>query len=184
MKPVFKTELESGCALILGGAKSGKSSLALRLCNDLNLEKIFIATAESKDKEMEERISRHRKERGEIWITAEEPLDVADRIHDLDRVDRVILIDCLTLWLSNQFIKQKMDIGEIHVAIEELAGSLEEAKGVVVAVSNDVSMGIVPENRLGREFRDTAGYMNQRIGEIAKKVVITFAGFPMILKDE
>jgi adenosylcobinamide kinase/adenosylcobinamide-phosphate guanylyltransferase len=183
MKPVFKTELESGCVLITGGARSGKSSLALRLCNDINLEKVFIATAESKDREMEERIKLHREERGEAWITVEEPLDVVDRIDVLNGVNRVILIDCLTLWLSNQFIKHEKDMGEIKRAVEGLAGKLEKATGVIVAVSNDVGMGIVPENWLAREFRDMAGYMNQRIGAVAKKVVITFAGFPMILKD-
>jgi adenosylcobinamide kinase / adenosylcobinamide-phosphate guanylyltransferase len=181
---VFNTKLKNGCVLILGGAKSGKSTLALRLCNDLDLRHIFIATAESKDAEMEERIRRHRAERGEGWTTVEEPLEVSARINELDSGDTVILVDCLTLWLSNQFMKHGDKGDEIYRNIKELAVRLAVAKGVVAVVSNDVSMGIVPENRLAREFRDAAGYMNQRVGAIAKKVVVTFAGLPMMLKDE
>jgi adenosylcobinamide kinase/adenosylcobinamide-phosphate guanylyltransferase len=114
----------------------------------------------------------------------EEPLDIAVRIDELDRGDTVILIDCLTLWLSNLFMKHRDNKEEICKYIKELAGRLEDLKGVVVAVSNDIGMGIVPENKLAREFRDAAGYMNQRIGAVAKKVVVTFAGLPMMLKDE
>jgi adenosylcobinamide kinase/adenosylcobinamide-phosphate guanylyltransferase len=181
---VFKTRLNSGCILIMGGAKSGKSALALHLCNTLDLRHIFLATAESKDEEMAEKIRRHQAGRGDKWTTVEEPLDIAVRIGELDRGDTVILIDCLTLWLSNLFMKHRDNKEEICKDIKELAGRLEDLKGVVVAVSNDIGMGIVPENKLAREFRDTAGYMNQRIGAVAKKVVVTFAGLPMMLKDE
>ena len=181
---MFKTKLNNGCVLIIGGAKSGKSTLALHLCNDLDLKHIFIATAEARDAEMEERIKRHRTERGEKWTTVEEPLDIAAKIDELDGSDSVILIDCLTLWLSNQFMKYEDNSEEINRNIKELAVRLAVAKGVVVVVSNDVGMGIVPENKLAREFRDVAGYMNQTIGAVAKKVVVTFAGLPMVLKDE
>jgi adenosylcobinamide kinase / adenosylcobinamide-phosphate guanylyltransferase len=181
---VFKTELKTGCVLITGGAKSGKSTLALSMCNDPDMGHIFIATAEAMDGEMEERIRRHRAERGDKWTTVEEPLDILARIGELDRGDAIILVDCLTLWLSNLFMRHEDNHEEIYRRINDLAAGLSSLKGIVVLVSNEVGMGIVPENRLAREFRDAAGYMNQRIGAVAKKVVITFAGLPMILKDE
>jgi adenosylcobinamide kinase / adenosylcobinamide-phosphate guanylyltransferase len=181
---MFKKGLKSGSILILGGAKSGKSTLALSMCNDLDMRHIFIATAEARDAEMEDRIRRHKAERGDAWATVEEPLDIVSRIGELDNDDTVILIDCLTLWLSNQFMKHGDSREEIYNRIKELSECLIGINGIVIAVSNEVGMGIVPENRLAREFRDAAGYMNQRIGAVAKKVVITFAGFPVILKDE
>ena len=181
---MFKTGLKTGCALILGGAKSGKSTLALSMCNDLDMKHIFMATAEAYDAEMEERIRRHRLERGDNWTTVEEPLDILLRIEEMDHDDTVILVDCLTLWLSNLFMRYDDHQEEIYRHIEELALRLTNPKGIIVLVSNEVGMGIVPENRLARDFRDAAGFMNQRIGGIARKAVITFSGFPMILKDE
>jgi adenosylcobinamide kinase / adenosylcobinamide-phosphate guanylyltransferase len=181
---VFKTKLNNGCILILGAAKSGKSTLGLKMFDDPGRRYIFIATAEAGDTEMIERIKRHQEERGDKWITVEEPLDVVSRIKELDRSDTVILIDCLTLWLSNQFMKYGVGSNEIYDRIIELPECLSKTKGIVIAVSNEVGMGIVPENDLAREFRDAAGYMNQRIGAVANKVVVTFAGLPLILKDE
>ncbi len=169
--------------LVLGGAKSGKSTFALNICNDLNKNKIFLATAQAWDREMEDRIKRHQDERDDKWRTVEEPLDIVDRIRELDSEDSVILVDCLTLWLSNLFMKYEDDYVFITRAIDALAEQLSNIKGTVVAVSNEVGMGIVPENQLSRRFRDTAGYTNQQIAGIAQKVVILFAGLPMVLKD-
>ncbi|MBN1624907.1 MAG: bifunctional adenosylcobinamide kinase/adenosylcobinamide-phosphate guanylyltransferase [Deltaproteobacteria bacterium] len=181
---MFDREFENGCVLILGGAKSGKSTLALRLCEDMERSLIFFATAEARDAEMEERIGRHRSERGDRWTTVEEPLELRSRIKELDREDTVILVDCLTLWLSNLFMRHEDDREEIYRQINGLADGLKGLKGVVVLVSNEVGEGIVPENRLARDFRDAAGYMNQHMAAVARKVIVTFAGLPMILKDE
>lgn len=164
--------------------KSGKSTLALRLCEDTGRRNIFLATAEAHDAEMEERIRRHQSERGDKWTTVEEAIDIISRIKEMDNDDTAILVDCLTLWLSNMFMGYEDEPKEIYRRIDELAAGLEDLKGIVVLVSNEVGMGIVPKNRLARAFRDAAGYMNQRVAGVSKKVVATFAGLPMFLKDE
>jgi adenosylcobinamide kinase/adenosylcobinamide-phosphate guanylyltransferase len=170
--------------LVMGGAKSGKSSFALKICNDMIGNHIFLATAQPFDGEMEERIRRHQHERGDKWRTVEEPLEITSRIRELDGEDSVILVDCLTLWLNNLFMKHETDREAVYQAVADLTDQLSGIQGAVVAVSNDVGMGIVPENALSRSFRDAAGLLNQRIASIARKVAITFAGLPMVLRDE
>jgi len=181
---MFKTEFLQGCMLVLGGAKSGKSSFALNVCNSLDRERIFLATAQALDQEMEERIRRHKLERGDGWRTIEEPLKVAETIGSLDSKDTVILLDCLTLWLNNLYMEHGEDQEAVDKAIENLARQLADIRGAVVVVSNEVGMGIVPDNQLSRTYRDTAGYMNQRIARLAGKVVAVLAGLPLVLKDE
>lgn len=181
---MFKTEFTRGCMLILGGARSGKSSLALDLCNHMKGRHIFIATAQAYDDEMEDRIKRHKLERGENWKTIEESLEILSAIKDADSKDSIILLDCLTLWLSNLYMKYEEETGRVYERIDELADGLTDIKGCVVLVSNEVGMGIVPENKLAREYRDAAGYMNRKIAEKAGKVVVTFAGLPMVLKAD
>jgi adenosylcobinamide kinase/adenosylcobinamide-phosphate guanylyltransferase len=181
---MFKKKFEQGCMLVLGGAKSGKSSFALNACNSLDRERIFLATAQALDQEMEERIRRHQAERGSGWRTIEEPLKIAETIGSLDSEDTVILLDCLTLWLNNLYMEHGEDQEAIDKAIEDLARQLAEIRGAVVVVSNEVGMGIVPDNQLSRTYRDTAGYMNQRIARLAGKVVAVLAGRPIVLKDE
>ena len=181
---MFKKKFEQGCMLILGGAKSGKSSFALNVCNSLDRERIFLATAQAFDQEMEERIRRHQAERGSGWRTIEEPINVAETIGSLDSEDTVILLDCLTLWLNNLYMEYGEDPEAIDKTIEKLARQLADIRGAVVVVSNEVGMGIVPDNQLSRTYRDTAGYMNQRIASLAGKVVAVIAGLPIVLKDE
>ena len=181
---MFKKKFEQGCMLVLGGAKSGKSSFALNVCNSLNKKRIFLATAQALDQEMEERIRRHQAERGSGWRTIEEPLKVAEMIDSLDSEDTVILLDCLTLWLNNLYMEHGEDQELIDEAIENLALQLTDIHGAVVVVSNEVGMGIVPDNKLSRTYRDTAGYMNQRIARLSGKVVAVLAGIPLVLKDE
>jgi len=180
---MFKKRFEQGCMLILGGAKSGKSSFALNVCNSLNKKRIFLATAQAFDKEMEERIRRHKVERGSGWRTIEEPLKVAETIGSLDSEDTIILLDCLTLWLNNLHMEHGEDQEAINEAIENLARQLADIRGGIVIVSNEVGMGIVPDNQLSRTYRDTAGYMNQRIARLSGKVVAVLAGLPLVLKD-
>ena len=181
---MFKKKFEQGCMLVLGGAKSGKSSFALNVCNSLNKKRIFLATAQALDQEMEERIRRHQAERGSGWRTIEEPLKVAETIGSLDSKDTIILLDCLTLWLNNLYMEHGEDQEAIDEAIENLAGQLADIRCAVVVVSNEVGMGIVPDNQLSRTYRDTAGYMNQRIARLSVKVVAVLAGLPIVLKDE
>jgi len=181
---MFKTEFLQGCMFILGGAKSGKSSFALNVCNSLNKKRIFLATAQALDQEMEERIRRHQVERGSGWRTIEESLKVAETIGSMDSKDTVILLDCLTLWLNNLYMEHGEDQEAIDKAIEKLARQLADIRGAVVVVSNEVGMGIVPDNQLSRRYRDMAGYTNQRIAHLAGKVVVVLAGIPLVLKDE
>lgn len=181
---MFKKKFEQGCMLVLGGAKSGKSTFALNVCNSLDRDRIFLATAQALDQEMEERIRRHQAERGSGWRTIEEPLKVAETIASLDSKDTVIALDCLTLWLNNLYMEYGKDQEAIDEAIESLVQQLKDIHGAVVVVSNEVGMGIVPDNQLSRTYRDTAGYMNQRIARLAVKVVVVLAGLPLVLKDE
>jgi adenosylcobinamide kinase / adenosylcobinamide-phosphate guanylyltransferase len=180
---MFKTDYKNGCMLVLGGVRSGKSSLALDMCNKMDGKRYFLATAQAFDEEMEYRIRRHQQERGNGWTTVEESIDIAQKIMELDLNNTIILVDCLTLWLSNLYMKYESDTDTVYKEIDKLVKSLSDIKGRVVIVSNEVGMGIVPENRLARMYRDASGTMNRKIAGTAQKVVITFAGIPMVLKD-
>lgn len=181
---MFKTEFEQGCMLIIGGAKSGKSRLALNICNGLNRKRIFLATAEILDREMEERIHRHKIERGREWLTVEEPLNILTILKKMDAEDTVILLDCLTLWLNNLYMTYRDDHQPVSKSIEEFLDQLSGIKGAVVMVSNEVGMGIVPGDPMSRRYRDDLGSMHQRIAHVARKVVAVIAGIPMVLKDD
>ncbi len=181
---MFNKSLDKGVVLVMGGAKSGKSRISLDICNNLARKKMFIATAQALDNEMKERIRRHQEDRGGDWVTVEEPIEIIDKIRGFDSEDAVILLDCLTLWISNLFMKY----GEFHQPVNELCDEfikqMTKAKGVIIVVSNEVGMGIVPDNDLARVYRDVAGSLNQRIARIARKVVTVMAGLPLVLKDE
>ena len=181
---IFKKIFESGCVLVLGGAKSGKSRCALDLCNGLQKKRIFLATAQALDPEMKERIKRHQEERGGEWITVEEPINIVHHIRSFDGEDTAILLDCLTLWLNNLYMQYDEDQESIEQAIEDLLRQLSIIRGAIVVVSNEVGMGIVPDNRLSRRYRDDAGSANQRIAHLARKVVTVMAGIPLVLKDD
>ena len=162
-------------SLILGGARSGKSRFAEKLAHG---EKHYIATAQAFDDEMRERIAAHKKQRGTGWVTHEVPFDLVNQLRALDDPKRFILVDCLTLWLSN-LILNDADCAEM---IYDLATYLKETKSHIVLVSNEVGLGIVPDNKLGRAFRDIQGIANQGIAAIADHVVFMAAGLPMVLK--
>ncbi len=181
---MFRTPFQKGCLLVLGGAKSGKSTAALNVCNAMDCQRIFLATAQAWDEEMAERIRRHQAERGTQWLTIEEPIDVVRVIEEHDEEGAVILLDCLTLWLNNLFMKYEEDHDGINREINKLTSAASEIKGALVAVSNEVGTGIVPENAMARRYRDTAGILNQQIAAVSRKVLMTFAGLPMVLKDE
>ncbi|GBE41361.1 bifunctional adenosylcobalamin biosynthesis protein CobP [bacterium BMS3Bbin09] len=165
---------------VLGGAKSGKSSFALTQASGVKGKKAFIATAEALDGEMKERISRHKAERGDEWDTYEEPLNVSKVLSETGDKYSVVLIDCLTLWLSNIMHHMKDTEGAINKFIDELDRSKDLS--TVYMVSNEVGTGIVPENDLARKFRDLAGNLNQRIAGISEEVYLVVAGIPLKIK--
>ncbi len=180
--------------LITGGARSGKSTFALSLAEKNGGRKYFLATAEPSDDEMRERIRRHRDERGDAWETIEETTDIAKVIREADAEGSVIVVDCITVWLSNivlnacssatdEDILIEMEKTGIERRVSELVETLSNLKrSSVYIVTNEVGMGIVPGNRLARLFRDVAGKVNQRLAEVADRVFLMVSGIPVRIK--
>lgn len=164
---------------ILGGARSGKSSYALRLADTMPGPKVYLATAEALDPEMHERIKKHRQARSSNWETLEETIKAAARVEDMK--EGVVLLDCVTLLLTN-LIAAGLDDGALAREVERLVSACRSSKASVIAVSNEVGLGIVPENALARRFRDIAGAANQRLAEKADEVVFVASGLPFRLK--
>jgi adenosylcobinamide kinase / adenosylcobinamide-phosphate guanylyltransferase len=164
--------------LVLGGARSGKSRWAERLVEGAAAHGTYCATAEAGDPEMAARIALHRAQRSTFWRTVEEPLALAATIAAEAAADRPLLIDCLTLWLSNLMLAGRC----LEAEAAALAAALRLAAGPVVLVGNEVGMGLVPETPLGRRFRDAAGRLNQRVAALADRVVFVAAGLPLVLK--
>lgn len=165
--------------LVLGGARSGKSRHAEALIEAAAPASLYLATAEALDDEMAERIRHHRARRGARWTTREEPLDLATALSQVARPERPVLVDCVTLWLSNLLLAGR----GVDAAIAALLDTLPRLAGPVVLVANEVGLGIVPENALARAFRDHAGRLNQAIAARAQRVVFLAAGLPLTLKD-
>ncbi len=168
---------------ITGGARSGKSKLALKLAERTGGKVAFIATAQAGDDEMAERILIHKKSRPKEWTTIEEPIDIPSAISKVADHD-VAIIDCLTLLLSNLMLEDKSldETGRILGKMEDLVKASRSFKGTVIVVSNEVGMGIVPENELARKFRDLAGRANQIIADAADEVYLCVSGIPVKLK--
>ncbi|MBO0334165.1 bifunctional adenosylcobinamide kinase/adenosylcobinamide-phosphate guanylyltransferase [Sneathiella sp. CAU 1612] len=164
--------------LILGGARSGKSHFAENLVKETGYPRLYLATAQAFDSEMENRIARHQEDRGNGWTTIEEPLNLCDALAKHSAKDRVILVDCLTLWLSNLMASGQ----PVEEEFKKLIARLQKLTGPVVLVSNEVGQGIVPDNALARAFRDHAGRLHQQVAEIAEEVYFITAGIPQKLK--
>jgi adenosylcobinamide kinase/adenosylcobinamide-phosphate guanylyltransferase len=163
--------------LILGGARSGKTSRALALCEPYS-QRVYIATAEAHDNEMAARIAAHRSERDDLWTTIEAPLNLPQAIRDLPAGNAVCVVDCLTLWLSNL-----MGAGRsVEDATHELCDAIEAVPCTLILVSNEVGLGIVPDNALARAFRDHQGRLNQAVAATVERVEFIAAGLPMRLK--
>lgn len=161
-------------ALIGGGVRSGKSAFALSLAREIGPRRAFIATAEPLDGEMQIRIAAHARERGAEFVTVEEPIELASTLSTLTGFD-VVVIDCLTLWLSNLLVRGDEEAGILE-RIEALARAVETARPSCILVSNEVGLGIVPESSLGRAFRDLAGRTHQRIGRSAGELYMAMMG--------
>jgi adenosylcobinamide kinase/adenosylcobinamide-phosphate guanylyltransferase len=164
--------------LVLGGARSGKSRHAERLIEGAAAHGTYCATAEAGDAEMAARIAAHRARRGAFWRTVEAPLALAATIAAEAAPERPLLVDCLTLWLSNVMLAER----PVEAEIAALHAALRDAAGPMVLVANEVGMGLVPETPLGRRFRDAAGWLNQEIAGLADRVVFVAAGLPLVLK--
>jgi adenosylcobinamide kinase / adenosylcobinamide-phosphate guanylyltransferase len=175
--------------LILGGAKSGKSSFAQNMAEQAEeseqtgkpKELIFVATAEVGDEEMADRVMAHQADRGECWTTIEEPLAVAEVLAK-GQTGQIYLVDCLTLWLSNHMAAALGDDQTITAEISALVRAFEESPASVIMVANEVGLGIVPQNKLARHFRDLAGRLNQHGAQVADEVYFIAAGLPLKLK--
>jgi len=163
---------------VLGGARSGKSSFAEKLVEDSGLQPVYLATGRAFDKEMESRISIHRDRRGSEWQTVEEPLDLVGALEKHAGHDRFVLVDCLTLWITNLMMAEQ----NIATETKTLIAALPKLSGPVVFVSNEVGLGIVPENRMAREFRDHAGFLHQAVASVADEVYFMAAGLPLKMK--
>jgi len=167
-----------GAHLILGGARSGKTAYALAEARRTGLEKWMIATAEAADIEMKDRIARHKAERGAGWRVVEEKSELVDVLRKVARSGRVAVVDCLTMWLSNLFMAQR-DVAE---EVFKLASCLDSLDGPVIFVANEIGLGLVPEGRLGRVFRDAQGELNQAMAQACESVTFVVAGVPWPLK--
>ena len=165
-------------SLILGGARSGKSRHAEAMVTQTPGPWHYLATGQGLDDEMAARISRHRTDRATGWITTEEPLALADALGRIATGPAPVLVDCLTLWLSNLMLDGKDPEAETVGLLRALA----DLKAPIVLVANEVGLGIVPDNALARAFRDAAGRLNQRIAARADRVVFVAAGLPLVLK--
>jgi adenosylcobinamide kinase/adenosylcobinamide-phosphate guanylyltransferase len=168
---------------VIGGCRSGKSRHALQLAEQIPAQKrIFVATCVPLDEEMEQRVLRHKKERGQNWITIEAPIRLPEIISENNQKGNVVLADCLTLWISN-IILENNNIKKTDLYIEKLKLSLDDIQCPILLVSNEVGSGIVPENRLARQFRDVAGFVNQKIAARADQVIWMVAGIPVLVKQ-
>ncbi|MFH1487343.1 MAG: bifunctional adenosylcobinamide kinase/adenosylcobinamide-phosphate guanylyltransferase [Pseudomonadota bacterium] len=171
---------EKPLVLVLGGARSGKSELALRYTEEHFESTLFLATARILDDEIMERVRLHRAARGPNWHLMEEPIEIPRVLKTECAGFHAVLVDCLTVWLSNIMIEKGEDNAGLYV--DQLLDALSTRNQAVVLVSNEVGMGIVPESPLGRTFRDMAGSLNQKVAALADKVVFTVAGIPTFIK--
>ncbi len=165
------------CELILGGARSGKSTLAEQRALSTGLELVYIATATAGDHEMSRRIAHHQQRRGTTWQLVEEPAELADALLRHQGPQCCIVVDCLTLWLSNCLHRDCWEQQK-----ESLLLTLPELAGHILLVSNETGLGVVPMGELSRQFVDEAGFLHQQLAALCQRVTLTVAGLPLTLK--
>ena len=178
---MFTQKLKPGATFILGGARSGKSSFAERLAQASGLERHYVATGRAWDDEMRARISKHQADRAGEWRTHEAPLDLCRTLGNVIRPGRVVLVDCLTLWVTNLMMEEQ-GTPALDAAFDGLVSTLSSAPAPVIVVSNEVGLGIVPDNSMARAFRDHAGRLHQKIAAVADDVYFVAAGLPLKMK--
>jgi adenosylcobinamide kinase/adenosylcobinamide-phosphate guanylyltransferase len=178
--PTHKIQDASMLQLILGGARSGKSRLAEKLATDSNLSVTYIATSQPLDGEMNDRVAHHRARRPAEWALVEEPLELARVLRESARAERCLLVDCLTLWLTNLLMLD--DAERLAAEREALLNCLATLPGEIIFVSNETGMGVVPLGELTRRYVDEAGWLHQALAERCQRVVLTVAGLPLTLK--
>ncbi|WP_419793809.1 bifunctional adenosylcobinamide kinase/adenosylcobinamide-phosphate guanylyltransferase [Pseudomonas palleroniana] len=166
--------------LIIGGARSGKSRLAEKLATDSRLPVIYIATSQPLDGEMSERVAQHRQRRPEHWGLIEEPVELARVLRENAAPGRCLLVDCLTLWLTNLLMLE--DAERLLHEREQLLETLASLSGEIIFVSNETGLGVVPLGELTRRYVDEAGWLHQALAERCQRVVLTVAGLPLTLK--
>jgi adenosylcobinamide kinase/adenosylcobinamide-phosphate guanylyltransferase len=175
--------------LVTGGARSGKSAFAEKLVESYGRRVAYIATAEIWDREMAERVGLHRDRRPNEWTTYEVPLQAETAIAEAVVDSEAILFDCLTVYVSNCLLALQEDVGthdrsvQVLASVEKLLEATRQFAGTVIFVTNEVGDGIVPENRLAREFRDLAGWVNQRVAKAADEVFLVVCGLPVEIKQ-
>lgn len=167
---------------ITGGVRSGKSDFAQNRGEALPGKRLFLATAETLDEEMQRRIRRHREQRGDRWDTREEAIDLGTVLRSAQGTYETVLIDCLTIWMSNLMQRYKEKDEGIRRSVDELFRELEGFPGTAIVVSNEVGMGIVPDNALARDYRDRLGFLNQRAARTADEVYLLCCGIPLKIK--
>jgi adenosylcobinamide kinase/adenosylcobinamide-phosphate guanylyltransferase len=168
---------------ITGGCRSGKSRYALDYVNRHFSKKLYLATCEVLDQEMAQRVENHKKMRGPEWQTVEEPLEVVEKVRRYGDEAEVVLLDCITLWLSNLLLKWDDD-SKVTGEVDRLIETLKKSQTSFLIVSNEVGMGIVPADPLSRRFRDLSGTANQRIAEVADTLILMVSGLPIFLKGK
>ena len=175
-KPVAKESV-----LVLGGARSGKSAYALQRAQAWTGQLVYLATAEGKDEEMRTRITRHRTQRrSRRWTTIEEPIEVVWQLKELDESIGAVVLDCVTLWVSNALLAGQRD--ELESQVAELVEEIPLFPFHFLTVSNEVGLGLVPDNALGREYRDLLGSVNQQLAKACQEVVFMAAGLSLKMK--
>jgi adenosylcobinamide kinase / adenosylcobinamide-phosphate guanylyltransferase len=169
--------------LITGPVRSGKTRLAVQWALKYPSPRTYIATAQRLDSEMAERIRRHQEERGSAFQTIEEPLNLSARLEKIKKSCSIVVVDCLTLWVSNLLGAEDGGLG-IQNRMDEVLAVLKKTRTPVILIGNEVGWGIVPENALARTFRDLSGRLHQEIAQIADQVILMVAGLPLVIKGE
>jgi adenosylcobinamide kinase/adenosylcobinamide-phosphate guanylyltransferase len=167
---------------VTGGARSGKSAFAQHKGESFPGKRLFVATAEAFDEEMKRRIKRHREERGDRWDTREEAIDLGEPLRSARGEYETILVDCLTVWMSNLMYRYGGKGEAISRILNDFFLGLENFPGTTIVVSNEVGMGIVPDNMLTRDYRDRLGFLNQRTAQGADEVYLLCSGIPLKIK--
>jgi adenosylcobinamide kinase / adenosylcobinamide-phosphate guanylyltransferase len=180
----LKINQQARLSLITGPVRSGKTHFALQLALSFPEPRAYIATAQGLDFEMAERIRRHQEERGSAFQTIEEPLNLTSRLEKIKETSSIVVVDCLTLWVSNLLGTMEGEGQGIQEQMEALLAVLKNFQTPVILIGNEVGWGIVPENALARTFRDLSGRLHQAIAQIADQVILMVAGIPLVVKGK